>query len=80
MWKICKLVFVLFHGQFKTKRGFNVNKNRLVENFKETSLTGQRVVFNYVSCTGIEIQDFTVINDLALRCEGAHAKYVAALE
>ena len=33
-----------------------------------------------MSYTGIEIQDFTVTDDLALSCKGVHAKYVAALE
>ena len=27
LWKVCKLVFVLFHGQSQTEQGFNVNKD-----------------------------------------------------
>ena len=40
----------------------------LVENLKETSLIGQIIVSNHMSCFGIEIQ--------VVKC----AKYVAALE
>ena len=69
LWKVCKLIFVLFHGQIQTEQGFNVNKDMLVENLEETSLIGQRIVFNHMSCTGIEIQDFTLTNDLTLSCK-----------
>lgn len=31
-------------------------------------------------CTGIEMQDLTVTNDIALSCKGSHTKYVATLE
>lgn len=56
--EIWKLVFVLFQGYTETEQLFNVNKDMLVENLEEKSLTGQRIVFNHMSCTVIEIQDF----------------------
>ena len=49
LWNVCKLVFVLFHGEMQTEQGFNVNKHMLVENLKERSLIGQRIVFNHMS-------------------------------
>ena len=68
LWKVCTLAFGLFHGQEQTEQGFNVNEDMLVENLKETSLIGQIIVSNHMSCFGIEIQ--------VVKC----AKYVAALE
>ena len=58
----------MFDGQEQTEQGFNVNEDMLVENLKETSLIGQIIVSNHMSCFGIEIQ--------VVKC----AKYVAALE
>ena len=71
---------MLFHGQAHTERELYVNKDMFFENLEETSLIGHRVVYDYINCTGIKMQDFTVANDLKLSCKGAHVKYVAALE
>ena len=40
-WFVCKIIFTLSHGQSQTERGFNVNKEILVENLQEESLKGQ---------------------------------------
>ena len=56
LWKACTLALGLFHGQEQTEQGFNVNEDMLVENLKETSLIGQIIVSNHMSCFGIEIQ------------------------
>ena len=69
LWTACKLVFVLFHGQNQTEQGFDVNKDMFFENPEETSLIGQRIVFDHMSCSGIEIQDFTSTNDLTFSCK-----------
>ena len=37
LWKVCQLIFVLLHGQSQTERGFNINKEILVENMQELS-------------------------------------------
>ena len=70
---------MLFQGYTETEQLFNVNKDMLVENLEEKSLTGQRIVFNHMSCTVIEIQDFdkwSYIPIFIVKCP----KYMAALE
>ena len=38
MWKVTKFIFVLPDGQASIERGFNVNKEFLIENIQELSL------------------------------------------
>ena len=80
LWKVCKLIFVLSHGQSQSERGFNINKEMLIENLEEKSLIGQRLVYDHMSSIGTKIEDFTVSNKLALSCNSANAKYTVDLE
>ena len=41
--------FVLAHGQSQTKCEFNIKKAMLVENFEETSIKGQRLLYDYMA-------------------------------
>ena len=38
MWKSIQFILMMFHGQADVKRGFNVNKELLVENIQEVFL------------------------------------------
>ena len=43
LWHICKLIFVLFHGQSFAERGLSVNRKLMDSNMNEKSLISQRI-------------------------------------
>ena len=45
----------LFHGQIAIERGFNVNKDLLVENLNQQTLTGQWKIYDYFSSLEVDI-------------------------
>ena len=47
MWKVCRIIFVLSHGQADVERSFNISWELLVENMKELSLISQRIVCDH---------------------------------
>ena len=46
LWHICKLVFVLSHGQSYVEHGFSVNKELIDTNMKEKSLVARRLFYD----------------------------------
>ena len=57
-WFVCKIIFTLSHGQSQVERGFNVNKEILVENLQEESLKGQCIIYDDIQSENIKLQDF----------------------
>ena len=43
-WFVCKIIFFLSHGQSQVERGFNVNKENLVENLQGEYLKSQLII------------------------------------
>ena len=80
LWKVCQFVFVLSHGQSQTERGFNVNKEILIEYLQKLSLISQRIVYYHMKDSGDDIANFVISKDLAKSCKRAHKRYAAALE
>ena len=78
MWKVCKFVFVLSHGQATIERGFNINKDVLVDNMHELSLISQRLVYDQIH--GQDISKMTIPREMIHSCKGAHQRYVIALK
>ena len=79
-WKVCKIVFVLFHGQADVERGFSVNKEILVENMLKESLISQRLVCDQLGCYRSNLENYKVSRELLLRCKNAWRKYNDYLE
>ena len=53
LWKVCQFIFTLSHGQSVVERGFNVNKDALLDNMKEKTLISLRTVYDEIrSCVG----------------------------
>ena len=73
-WFVCKFVFTLCHGQSAVERGFNVNKQTLVDNLQEVSLTSLRSVYDEILYHG-GIRSFPIDNSLLLSCQTAGTKY-----
>ena len=57
---VCKVIFVLSHGQSITERGFSINKEVVVDNMKEKSLISQGLVYDIIqSCYGGKVTSYT---------------------
>ena len=55
-----KIVFTLSRGQSQAERGFNVNKEIVVENLQEHSLKSQHIIYDQIHSENIKLQDFKV--------------------
>ena len=71
---------MLAHGQSQTERGFNINKAMLVENLEETSIKGQRLLYDYMASKNVTIHEFIIPKEITLPCKSAYSKYKAAME
>ena len=78
MWKVFKFIFVLSHGQATIERGFNVNKDVLVDNMQELSMVSQRLVYDQIN--GEDISKINIPREMIHSCKGAHQRYVIALK
>ena len=62
---VCKVIFVLSHGQSFTERGFSINKEVVDDNMKEKCLISQRIVYDTIqSCYDGKVSDFQVTPEL----------------
>ena len=78
---MCKVIFVLSHGQSFTERGFFINKEVLDGNIQEKSLISQRIVYDTIqSCYDGKVLDFQVTPVLHKSCRQAHQKYKLELK
>ena len=80
LWTVCIFAFVLAHGQSQAERGFNINKAMLVENLEETSIKGQRLLYNYMASKNVTIHEFIIPKEVTLSCKSACSEYKAAME
>ena len=68
------------NGQSQVERGFNVNKEILVENLQEESLKGQCIIYDHIQSENIKLPDFKLTNELVTSCKAANQRYTIALE
>ena len=80
LWRVCRIIFVLSHGQADVERGFNINRELLVENMKELSLISQRIVCDHFSACKNDLHNYQVDKKLFLSYKGARMKYENYLE
>ena len=80
LWKVCRIIFVLSHGQADVERGFNINGELLVENMKELSLISQRIVCDHFSACKNDLHNYQVDKKLLRSCKGARMRYDNYLE
>ena len=75
LWKVCKIIFTLSHGQADIERGFSVNKELLIENMKQKSLVSQRTVCDQLSDYTNQLQEYKIEKKLFLSCKNARMRY-----
>ena len=61
-----KMILVLFHGQVRVERGFNVNKDTL-PNLEGMLLTIQRIIFDHLVSNDLSPQSIAVTKELRVQ-------------
>ena len=79
MWKVCIFVFVLSHRQAAIERGFNVNKEFLIENLGQLTLTSLRIVYEELNLSGQKVHQVPISRELIISCKEACKRYKAAM-
>ena len=74
LWSICKLIFILQHGQSYTERGFSVNNKISDVNMQEDALISQRLVYDCLLKSEREVWEFPITPELRKSCKLAHQK------
>ena len=74
LWSICRLVFILQHGQSFTERGFSVNKKIADVNMQEDALISQRLVYDHLKQSEKEVWEFPITPELRKNCKLAYQK------
>ena len=69
LWRICQLVCILNHGQAFTERGFSINKKVSDVNTEDDSLIAQRLVYDGLKNSGVEVWDFPITKNLRKSCK-----------
>ena len=75
LWKVCKVIFTVSHGQADIERGFSVNKELLIENMKQKSLVSQRIVCDQLSDYTNQLHKYKIEKKLFLSCKSARMRY-----
>ena len=75
MWKVCKIMFTLSHGQSSVARGFTVEKQFSVKNLKEKSLITLRRVADHMSASEETPKEIQITTDMLHYVRDASRKY-----
>ena len=71
MWKVFIFIFTLSHGQSQVERGLGINKEIVIENLHSSSLSAQRMVYDYLKASKKNIHEIEITSKMLTRCQGA---------
>ena len=80
LWIVCKIVFVLSHGQAAIERGYSVNEKMLDDNMKSLSITSLRMVYDHITSNKIQLSEYVLSSELLKNVKLSHQRYVQYLE
>ena len=60
---------------FKVFRGFNINKDIMIENLSQESLIGKRFMYDLIKSSEGKLLDFPISKEMILSCKMAYQKY-----
>ena len=80
MWKVFIFLFTLSHGQSQVERGFSINKEIVIENLHSSSLSAQRIVYDYLKASEKNMHDIEITNKMLTSCKRAYSRYLRTLE
>ena len=78
--KMVWAILILSHGQASVERGFNVNKEMLVENQTDSSLIALRAVYDHMKNIGVSVENFLVSKSLINSVRAARSRYQYSLD
>ena len=64
MWEVCKIIFILSHGQSSAEHGFTINKQFSNKNLKEKSLIALCRVADHMSASEETPQEVQITRDM----------------
>ena len=70
----------MFHGQADVGRGFSVNKNLIIENMSDESLTAERFVKDHMKCKEYKPHNMPIPKELLQSVKRSSARYKKALQ
>ena len=73
-------ILVLSHGQASVERGFNINKEMIVENQMDQSFIAMRFVHDHVNKLGVPLVDIIIPKGLVNSVRAARTRYHNSLE
>ena len=80
MWKVFIFIFTLSYGQSQVERGFSINREIVIENLHSSSLSAQRMVYDYPKASKKNIHDTEITNKMQASCKSAYSRYIIVLE
>ena len=80
LWKVVKLVLLLFHGQSAVERGFSANKDILTCNMGEDTVHAYRIVYDGLKKMECEAHEVPVGKEMLQSCRFARQRYNMLLE
>jgi len=78
LWKVVKMVLILSHGNAAVESGFSVNKAILVENMEEETIVAQRIVFDAIRVTGMDVTKIDISKKMIGYVRQSHSAYQSA--
>ena len=55
LWKVVRMSLTLYHGQASVESRFSINKELLIENMEEETIVAQRIVFDAVRLSDMDV-------------------------
>lgn len=77
---VCIFIFTMSYEQGAVERDANFDKHRFVENLREISTRGQKLVNDYFQSLKVKLHEYIVPNDFVLSCKLVHCQYEEACQ
>ena len=75
LWLICKIIFILFHGQAHIERGFKNNKDFEKDNQGELSLVSLRVIHEHMATNSVDSFSIPFTQEMVKSVKAARSRY-----
>ena len=82
LWKVCIYIFNFSHGQASIERGFNTNKEVVVQapRIIDKTLIAGRMVYDAIKNNQLDLADYQIPPKLKISTHGACARYKEDME
>lgn len=79
LWRLCRQLLLLSHGQASVERGFSINRQIEDDNLSEDSYVAQRCISDHLRAVG-GTKNVTIDKQLLMSVGGARQRYITHLE